>query len=493
MSSRKSNLGTSIAVYAASNILVLAAGLISFPITTRLLSSAEFGVLSFWEAGLLVLVAILKLGASDGAMRFYPHTSDPLSHSRYATNIVLTPALLGLVGWVGVVLLVLIAGQCKWLEHPEVALVASLQVLPLAWAALAFRVIQAREQAASNALLSVTWRWLTVGATLTALLWISPTAQSVLVAKLIVHVLIVGLLLWWLLPTLQFSRQSVDRAQITEGLHYGFPLALMELSNIGLWYVDRFMMKWLVNDYAVIGIYSIGFALASYIDQLLSTALSQALTPVTTRVYATEGADAVRVVKRRVLKPVIYICAAIGTGVILVGHDFLTLLASSSKAAATPVFIVMGLFFLIKTVVWTCADGLLLQKKSRIVFGLTVGAAIFNAVANIILIPLFGMMGAVYATGISLVLLQLLFFYHCPSELRVTPDRALVLKAVGAGLLCWVIGDATALFGMNHPLSRLATGSAWVLACFLLVALTDPDLRKAAQGIRERLTARFIC
>lgn len=486
-SSRKSSLGTSIALYAASNILVLAAGLVSFPITTRLLSSAEFGVLSFWEAGLLVWVAILKFGASDGAMRFYPHTGDTQSNARYATNIVLFPALLGLGGWLLMLLLVIVAWRLDWLDHPEVALLATLQVIPLAWSALAFRVVQAREQAVASAALSVCWRWLTVGATLAALLWISPTAQSVLTGKLAVHILVVGLLLWWLVPTLEFSSHAFDRAQIAEGLHYGFPLALMELSNIGLWYVDRFMMKWLIDDYAVIGIYSIGFALASYIDQLISTALGQALTPVTTRVYATEGADAVRAVKRRVLKPSVYICAAIGTGLILVGHDFLTLLASSSKGEATPVFIVMGLFFLLKAVVWTCADGLLLQKKSKTVFVLTVGAAGFNAIANVIMIPRFGMMGAVYATGVSLVLLQALYFYHCPRELKVLPQRTVVLKALGAALFCWSIGSATDLFGASHPLARLAIGSIWILACFLITMATDPELRSAANGFRSKL------
>ena len=144
-------------------------------------------------------------------------------------------------------------------------------------------------------------------------------------------------------PTLQFSRQSVDRAQITEGL-LRLSAGAHGAVNIGLWYVDRFMMKWLVNDYAVIGIYSIGFALASYIDQLLSTALSQALTRNNSGLCH-RGADAVRVVKRRVLKAsYLYLCSNRNRG-----HSgwarLLTLLASSSKAAATPVFIVMGLFF----------------------------------------------------------------------------------------------------------------------------------------------------
>jgi O-antigen/teichoic acid export membrane protein len=478
----KSSLFAQFSMYAGSNVLVLAAGLLSFPITTRLLTSEQFGQLTFWESGLLVLVAILKFGASDGAMRFYPHGQGDLAMRRYATNILMVPMLMGLAGWLLAALFVSGAALAAVFDQPWIVFLALAQVLPQAWGAFAFRVLQARELAAVNSVLLVVWRWLTVAAVLGALLWVSQSAEAVLGAKMMMHWLVIGGVLIWLWPTLPFSRDALDLQHVKEGLHYGLPLALMELSNIALWYLDRVMMKWLLNDYAAIGIYGIGFALASYIDQLMATALSQSLTPVVIRMHATQGSQAVREVKQRVLRPVTYAVFAIGAGVIIAGTDFLTILASSDKVQAAPVFKMVGIFFLVRALLSVSSEGLLLQKRSRTVLVLTVMAAAVNALANLVLIPTFGMMGAVYSTGLSMIGLQLLFFAYCPAEFKVLPQLSVLLRAAAAACLSVWLALETDLFGLTNHLFRVGASGLIVFPTFLCAMLTDPVIREAALG-----------
>jgi O-antigen/teichoic acid export membrane protein len=483
----KTSFAHHFALYALANVLVLAAGFVSFPITTRLLSSEEFGVLSYWESGMLVLVALLKLGASDGAMRFYPHKGEADGMRRYATNMLAAPALMGLVGWALIMVIAAGAAATGWLDQPTVVFLALAQVLPLAWGALALRVLQAQERSGINATLSVVWRWLTVGAIVPVLIWLTASASGVLMAKLGVHIVVIGGLLLWLVPSLPIARASFDWSEVKMGLHYGMPLALMELSNIGLWYIDRFMMKWLIDDFAVIGIYSIGFSLAIYIDQLVNTALSQALTPVTTRVYATEGAAAVRAVKLRVLRPLVFVCFALSTGLIIAGQDFLTILASADKASASPVFITAGVFFLVRAMIWACAEGLLLHKRSKTVFVLTIVSALINAGANLVLIPHFGMMGAVYATGFSVVGLQLLFFAFCPSDLRALPQGSVLLKAALACAACLIVASQTSLFGLVNHVARLGGAAVLVAVVFGVAMLSDANLRAVAVSAVRKL------
>ncbi|MDE2433091.1 MAG: oligosaccharide flippase family protein, partial [Burkholderiales bacterium] len=466
MARKSSSLVSQVAMYASSNVLVLAAGLLSFPITTRLLSSEQFGLLTFWESGMLVIIAILKLGCSDGVMRFYPHSHDPLDSRRYVTNIVLPPIVLGIGGWLICMVAASILAYCGYLDHPLLLFLALGQVLPQVWGPFAFRILQARELAAINSTLSVIWRWATVGAVLSTLFWLTKSAVGVLGAKLLVHWLVVGGLVIWLLPSLPFSTQAYDRQQVVAGLSYGLPLALMEISNIALWYLDRLMMKWLLNDYAVIGIYGIGFALASYLDQLLTSAIAQSLTPVAIRLYATEGAAAVRALKRRVLRPITYLIFAVGTGLIAGGTDFLTMLASADKVGAVPVFKWVGIFFLVRAWLNVASEGLLLEKRSRVVFVLTLLAALINALANVILIPLIGMMGAVYATGISMIGLQLLFFVYCPRDLKALPDAVVVLRALGGCLLSLTLVWSTGLFGLENHLVRFLVAGLFIALVF---------------------------
>ena len=57
--------------YSLGSILVTGAGLISFPIFTRLLSTDEYGLLSLIAVTITFLVAIGKLGLQNPIVRFY--------------------------------------------------------------------------------------------------------------------------------------------------------------------------------------------------------------------------------------------------------------------------------------------------------------------------------------------------------------------------------------------------------------------------------------
>ena len=52
--------------------LVMAAGFISFPILTRVLSIEDYGLLGLISTTLFIAIAITKLGAPSSIVRFYP-------------------------------------------------------------------------------------------------------------------------------------------------------------------------------------------------------------------------------------------------------------------------------------------------------------------------------------------------------------------------------------------------------------------------------------
>lgn len=62
--------------YSTANVLVILAGLVSFPVMTRLLDNAQYGILGCYETWVLLAVAIGKLGAQHAILRFYPHGGD---------------------------------------------------------------------------------------------------------------------------------------------------------------------------------------------------------------------------------------------------------------------------------------------------------------------------------------------------------------------------------------------------------------------------------
>jgi O-antigen/teichoic acid export membrane protein len=228
---------------------------------------------------------------------------------------------------------------------------------------------------------------------------------------------------------------------------------------------------------------------------LISTALVQALGPVINRLYVTEGASGVRRLKARVLRPLMYAGATLWAGLIIGGHDFLLLLASADKAAASSVFILAGSVFLLRPILGTMSEGLLLQKRSKMVSTLTISSTLIGALLNWLLIPRFGIMGAAYTACSTVIGLQMLFLYFCPRELRVLPTAGVVLRAAMFAAMAIALARQTDLFGLSSPLARLAGTSVCLLACCVLPPLLfDRELRNMILAWRQRgsSTARAI-
>jgi len=255
-----------------------------------------------------------------------------------------------------------------------------------------------------------------------------------------------------------------------------------ELSGVLLSFVDRLMLKHLMGAFAPVGVYTIGYGLALTINTLLQNALFTAFTQVSVRQFETEGPQAVVRTKRVLLHVLVYIVVAMVVGLIVVGRDALLLLAGPDKAASAPVFVLIGINYALDGLFGICFAGLLLYKRSGIVLSMTLAATVLNVLLNLVWIPAYGVMGAVYATFASFLLLTVLHYVTCPRNLRVWPDRNGSLIACALGLLVWLVADLTRLFGLGSHFERLLAMGTLMLVLYVVPALAlDRPLREALQ------------
>lgn len=485
----KTRLSTHYFRYASGNVIVLLAGLLSFPISTRYLSNEAFGVIGFWETWAAFLAALLKLGSGDAMMRHYPHGGDREQFVRFETNFIYLPLLVSCAGWALTMVLVGTGALSGLWDHPYASLLAVGNVLLTVVASNILWVAGTKEMSGFNSSVSVTWRLMSVVASTLVLVYVSQTAEAVLATRVVVGSVLVVFLARWLVRTAVFSRAAIDIPYAMEGVRYGFPLALKEISNITLSLIDRIMLKWMIGDYAVVGIYSIGYALASYLDQVVMAAIGQALTPVMNRLYISEGAAAVKRIKQQVLNMLVYVCGAIIAGLCLSGKELFLLLVGDSKAASFDTFFIMGMYFAVQPILSVMGTGLLLEKKSKTLFALTGMAAVVNIVLNLILIPPFGINGAVMATCFAQLMLHATVYHKCSPELRGWPDAVKVLKVAVLCAIC--VGSLQALghFDVVSKWARAGVGAAWVAAVYVVPAvLLDADLKATLWGlVRSRL------
>ncbi|HET9835692.1 MAG TPA: oligosaccharide flippase family protein [Rhodanobacteraceae bacterium] len=469
--------------YTIGNVLVMVAGFVSFPIMTRLLSNTEYGVFGYVDTWLLILTGVFKLGAQHAIIRFYPHRGGVNALGRFGANFVLLPFLCSIGFWV---LATVGYGLWTWvhpLERPIIGWLCLAVLLPTIWISFVTAVLTAEERSDLSVRLSVGSRWLDAVFILLVIYFIERNALGVYAARLVSALVVTACLTIWLSRRVPLRWRDRDFAHWFAGVRYGVPMMANEFSAILLSFVDRLMLKHLLGAFAPVGIYTIGYGLALTINTLLQKALFTAFIQVSVRQFETEGPQAVVRTKRTLLHVLVYIVVAMCVGLITVGGDALLFLAGPDKAESAPVFVLIGLNYALDGLFGICFAGLLLYKRSGVVLAMTLAATVLNIVLNLFWIPAYGVMGAVYATFASFILLTVLHYITCPRELRVWPERNPTLIACVLGLLTWGVANFTGLFGLTSHLERVLAMGSLMLVLFVAPALAlDRPLRTSVQA-----------
>jgi O-antigen/teichoic acid export membrane protein len=477
----KPSLGTHYSRYLVGNVLVLVASFISFPVLTRLLDNRQYGIFGYFETWLLVLLALAKLGAQYSIIRFYPHGQSGEAVRRFVATFLLAPFRYSFALW-----LLLLAGYgvvARGLEG-EVRFVGWCMIaliLPQVWTSYVNNLIGIEERSALYMRLSVLQRWLEMCAIVGTVWFFERSAAGAYVARVTVAVAMALWLGTWL------RRHSAPRladAQPREWLAtlpYSVPLILNEVSASLLGLLDRVMLKHVLNDFVPVGIFAVGAGLAATLNSVINQALGVAFTQVSMRQYALEGAAVVVRTKRDTLRVMVYAVALLVAGLVGVGRDFLLMLSGHGKAASAPVFVVLGSSYLVYGMVDLMGSGLLLLKRSKTMLALNLGAALVTTGVNLVLIPRFGVDGAIAATVAGYAVLGAGQFIACPAELRAWPQARAFLTALALGLLLVAVARGTHMFGLERPAARFFAMAPLALFLFVLPAvLIDPVLRAFA-------------
>lgn len=474
------SLGRHYLRYSSATVLIMAAGFVSFPALTRMLDNTQYGILGYFDTWLMLAIAVVKLGGQHAILRLYPFGGDEARLRHFATNLVLVPMVVSLLLWGALALVAM-----------GVVGFGGVQVSPVFWGALVLMpllvfishvemTLRVSERSGLLNASRVSWRWIELVLILSFVYWIQRSAMSVYAGKIAAALLLAAGYAWWVFRNLSFSRRSLDVSAYRASLAYSLPLVVNEMVGMMLVSIDRIMLKGMLGDYASVGVYTIGSALAMQVSVIMSDPLWGAFNPVANRVHGTSGADEVRALKLRVLLPVTYVSIGVGAAIWVVGADVLEVMTGPSKRASGPVFMWLGALFALLPMLDVSGYGLLLKKRTKTVMLLTLAATVVNILLNLVWIPRFGVMGSVYATVASYLMLATSRCVFCPRELLQFPERRRLLVALAAAaMFIAAAGFARDLLG-DAPLRQvIAGGVAWGLFYLLPVLALDRKLREA--------------
>ncbi|GAA3923156.1 lipopolysaccharide biosynthesis protein [Luteimonas lutimaris] len=494
MSGGRPGFTTHLLRYSTSNLMVIAAGLVSFPILTRLLDNTQYGILNYYDSWVLMGVAIGKLGAQHAIMRFYPHGGDAGQLRAFSTNLFFLPLGISLLLWVLVVAGLVSFDLFGGARQSPVFWMALASAPLLVFASLVETVLRISEKSHLVMVSRIGWRWGEVATMVGAVLLLQHSAVAAYGGKLAAAGLMVFFYLWWMRGNLGFSRAHVDRGTLRKGLVYGFPLVANEIVAVAFILLDRVMIKGIIGNFEAVGIYSIGAALAMQVNMFTNITVFEAFTPMANRLFTTDGPAAVRALKQRVLPPLTYALVGIAALLWCFGADAVIALSGHSKSASGPVFAMVGAVYALMPVLLVSGYGLLLEKRTLKVLALTSGSLVVNTALNLWLIPTHGVMGAVYATAASSAAYAVATCAWVPRDLLQLPQPRVLATALVVALACIALVSWSGAFGLASGWPRLvlgggATGMAYVVAVLAL----DARLRTMLlswRGLRMPFQAR---
>ena len=211
-------------------------------------------------------------------------------------------------------------------------------------------------------------------------------------------ILIVDALTWKAHPIEGKSRRSIKKM----AMRYGAGIALAQGAAIILSMGDRYILAVTMGTEAV-GIYAAGYGLAAQLIGFLFTGAGLAAAPLTLRAYENSSEAQSVAIARRFLEILMLIAMPAGIGISLVAQPLAHIVIGPELANGAvmviqwiaPASIMAGLL------TSYCELPFMLKRRTETLAIVTGVAGAVNIGLNLLLIPIFGILGAIWATIIS--------------------------------------------------------------------------------------------
>ncbi|MCC7202300.1 MAG: oligosaccharide flippase family protein [Nitrospirae bacterium] len=401
--------------------LSLLVGLASFPILTRILSREEYGMLGLVTTTMFVVVAIAKAGLSDGIVRFYKeYDSTPEERDIFSSTVVIR----GLVFSLSTVFLyIVIFLTVRKFLNVDIKYVVCFMIMsgyfllrPLN--VIILNILRVTGRTIFFNFINLLGKITAVVCSLLLLLYIIGAFYGYFIGLVLSELFVSIILFYWFFTHYKIVLSKVSGSLAMSLVKFGLPLLITELSYLLLSYADRYLIAAYqgVDD---LGIYSVGYNVASYISDMMMFSLSYAVVPIYVALYQKEGRERTEEFLSKCMHYLLVAIIPICIGYTLVSRDLLVTLASKRylEAAQFSPIILFGSFFLGMNNILNA--GLYLGKKTRVILAIMLTAVIVNIILNLFLLPVYGIMGSAVATLAACMLSSALTYMFSHNHLTI--------------------------------------------------------------------------
>jgi len=392
-------------IYSLGSLLENAIAFIFLPLYTAYLSAEEYGIIALITVGISVILILIIAPENAGIIRHY---YDPLYTEKVNVlifNLILI-SLCKVILILGILIIALKSISYLLLDsihYDDVLLIYSLSIPIRVINNFGMLLLRLNQKAKKYITFSIIKFMINSGLLLFLLIVYGLGIYALAWGELISSF---GLIIL-LIPTVVKNIEIQINRKITwPVLKYSYPLLVGSFSNYLIQVGDRFILK-MFSNLQTVGIYSFGYKISRIMDFAFVTPAKQIMEP---SIFKLE--KNIKQLKKFVYNSTTYMYIflfSFGLGLIYFSREIIQIVAQKEEFYSSWVivpFIVLS--YIQHGIGLNLGQGIIMAKKSiyKSIFNLI--AAITNVLFNILLIPLWGIVGAALATLISYIVWNIL-------------------------------------------------------------------------------------
>ncbi len=304
-----------------------------------------------------------------------------------------------------------------------------------------------------------------------------------------------ALCLIWALPSeIKVAQKGrFERKRLATYAAYGLPLSMSLMMSLALATTDRFVLAGYLNE-AAVGAYHAGYSLSSRTLDVMFIWFGMAGQPACIAALERGGREALRRTARDQASVMILIALPASVGLMLVASPlahFMVGPALADKAATVTPWIAVGAFLSGMTTYYFNTAFTLARRTRRLFVAIAIPAAA-NLMLVLLLVPRFGLNGAMWATAASYGVGMAASIALIPTDAALPIPWITLCKAgAGAAAMALVVSRIPGGGGLSELLLKSAVGAVvyGVVALVLDAGGARGRFLAGLAAVRGRMTA----
>lgn len=386
-----------IPIFFSSEAILFMASMISFPILTRLLSKTQYGTMTLITVSVMIIENICSGGMRQSVLRFYGKYKQEEKVKEYFSSILNSSIIFTFVGIGLISISTFVLYKFNVFEHDIACLFVFsllLVVFRIGWMTQQV-FLRIQEKMVLVSLIEIATKYGNVF--LGILLFIFIRNLYGFYAGMMIAEGMMAIILFIFIGR-KFYNFYVEKPIIIENLQYGIPLLLSGLAIYMVGAGDRYIIAFL-KDSSAVADYVVAISYAGYGVALIKSVCIYSFQPLIMNEWNKKDTTDKGVA---LLRQYVRLYAAIGFpaafGLIALRKEGIELLAGIKYTHVDYLVPILVFGILINGMDFVTNSGFFYKKKTKSITFLTMGLATLNLILNLILIPIFGLMGAAIAS-----------------------------------------------------------------------------------------------